>query len=87
MAEVFEIPDIKGRAKVPPIPDRTRAMVDVTDQYERLKAQMLLIRVTLGLSPYHDVLTAVQVLHAEGREAFEKMRGPKSDDAASWVPR
>jgi hypothetical protein len=51
---------------------------------ERLEAQMHLIRVTLGLNPIHDVLTAVRVLHDEGREAFEKLRGPRCEHAHEW---
>ena len=53
---------------------------------ETLRAQMLLIRVTLGLNPIHDVLTAVRVLHDEGREAFEKLRGERCDFAHEWKP-
>jgi hypothetical protein len=49
-----------------------------------LKAQLTLIRVVLGLSPIHDPVEAVRVLHDEGREAFEKLRGARCDHAHEW---
>lgn len=45
-------------------------------------AEELLMRVHLGLSPIHSLLEAVRVLHDEGRDAFEKMRGPRFSDPA-----
>lgn len=64
-----------------------RKMVDSTEQYERMRAQLLLIRVTLGLSPADDPVAAVNVLFNEGRDAFEKLRGQGCDYAAQWTPR
>ena len=52
----------------------------------RMQAQLLLIRVTLGLSPIHDPVTAVRVLYEEGKEAFEKLRGDPCAHAGSWKP-
>lgn len=63
-----------------------RLMHDVTMQYEKMRAQLLLIRVVLGLSPIHDPVKCVQVLFEDGREAFEKLRGPKAESAADWTP-
>ena len=53
---------------------------------ESMRAQLLLIRVTLGLSPVHDPVTAVRVLYEEGKEAFEALRGEPCQHAASWKP-
>lgn len=64
-----------------------RKMIDVTAQYERMKAEMMLMRVCLGLEPIHDLLRCVQILHDEGREAFEKVRGPKCEHSHLWQPR
>lgn len=64
-----------------------KAMIDVTESYERMKAQLLLIRVVLGISPIQDVVLAVQTLHEQGKDEFENLRGPRSDEAAKWLPR
>jgi hypothetical protein len=61
-------------------------MVDRTAEYERMRAQLLLIRVVLGLNPGHDVVYAVRELHDNGRAAFEDVRGPRCDYAAQWKP-
>lgn len=53
---------------------------------ERLEAQTLLMRIELGLSPIHDLRLAVSVLFNEGREAFEKLRGPPCPHAHEWKP-
>jgi hypothetical protein len=57
----------------------------ITRQMKR-DAEELLIRVHLGLDPAHDLLHVVRVLHDEGREAFEKMRGPRCEHAHEWKP-
>lgn len=62
-------------------------MIDVTMEYERMRAKLLLIHVTLGLNPCHDAVECVRILFEEGREAFEKVRGPACDYAAQWSPR
>lgn len=49
-------------------------------------AEELLMRVHLGLNPCHSLINAVRVLHDEGREAFEKMRGPRCEHAHEWKP-
>lgn len=64
-----------------------RLVLDVTEEYEKMRAQLLLIRVTLGLDPVHDPVVCVWELYENGREAMEKMRGPKSERSASWTPR
>ena len=64
-----------------------RLIKDVTQEYEHMRCELLLIRVTLGLSPAHDVLTCVRTLFEQGREEMEKLRGPKSDDSSYWAPR
>lgn len=51
-----------------------------------MRAQHLLMHIHLGLNPAHDLLTCVRVLHDEGREAFEKLRGPRCDFAHEWKP-
>ena len=66
--------------------DDARKMLDVTSEYERMRAQMMLMRVHLGLDPCHDILTAIRVLYDEGREAMEKMRGPRCEHAHLWKP-
>lgn len=53
----------------------------------KMQAELVLIRTVLGLSPVHDVVAAVRVLHDEGRAAFEELRGPRRDDAMMWKPR
>lgn len=63
-----------------------RKMVDATCTYRQMKNQLLVIRVELGLEPFHDVVAAVRVLHNEGREEFEKMRGEHSNRAVHWQP-
>ena len=45
-----------------------------------------LMRVHLGLNPIHDLLECVRILHDEGREAFEKARGPRCEWAHQWKP-
>lgn len=52
---------------------------------ESMKAQLTLIRVVLGLSPIHDPVEAVRLLYEQGREEFEKARGPFRDDAHAWA--
>ena len=52
----------------------------------RTENQMLLIRITLGLSPIHDPVIAVRTLFQEGRAAFEKLRGPECEHAYQWKP-
>lgn len=42
----------------------------------REENQMVLIRALLGLKECHDPVYCVRILFDEGREAFEKMRGP-----------
>lgn len=53
---------------------------------EKMRNELLLIRVVLGLSPAHDPVTAVRVLYEEGREAFEKLRGERCEYAHQWKP-
>lgn len=53
---------------------------------EKLRSQMLLIRVTLGLNPVHDPVEAVRVLFEEGRKSFEQLRGPVCGHAHQWKP-
>lgn len=64
-----------------------RMTKDVTQEYEKMRAELLLIRVKLGLNPCHDVLAAVAKLHDEGRPAFEAQRGEPCTWAAQWQPR
>lgn len=52
----------------------------------KLAATELLMRVHLGLSPIHDLTTMVRVLHDDGREAFEKLRGARCEHAHEWKP-
>lgn len=52
-----------------------------------LENQALLARVELGLNPAHDLLEAICVLHREGKEAFEKIRGPVCEYAHTWKPK
>jgi hypothetical protein len=47
-----------------------------TPEEQKMRGQLLLIRVVLGLSPIHDPVEAVRVLYEQGREAFEQLRGP-----------
>ena len=54
--------------------------------YPDIESQELLLRVHLGLSPIHSLLEAVRVLHDDGREAFEQMRGPRCEHAHEWAP-
>lgn len=63
-----------------------RLMRDVTAEYERMRCELLLMRVELGLGPIHDLRSCVSVLLNEGREAFEKIRGPKREDSHLWQP-
>jgi len=72
----------KGSARM-----SNRMMKDVTQEYERMKAELLLIRVQLGLNPCQDVRWAIEKLHNDGREAFEAARGPKCDWSHEWQPR
>lgn len=60
-------------------------MAELTDE-EKMRNQLLLIRVILGLSPIHDPVTAVQVLYEKGRVEFEIMRGSKCEYAHEWKP-
>lgn len=62
-------------------------MIDATKEYEKMKAELLLIRCILHLSPVHSPVEAVRVLYEDGKEALEALRGPKCDHAGSWVPR
>jgi hypothetical protein len=62
-------------------------MKDVSGEYEQMRAELMLMRVELGLDPCHDLLTCVRTLHNDGRDAFEKLRGPKCDYAHHWQPR
>lgn len=57
------------------------------DPEEHRNAEELLMRVCLGLNPAHSLLEAVRVLHDDGREAFEKLRGPRCEFAHQWKPR
>lgn len=61
---------------------KKRAFAEMTHE----ENQMFLMRVMLGLAPYHDVLESVRILYDEGREAFEKVRGEPSKWAAEWRP-
>lgn len=79
--------DITGTGTLPYRQDTERAFKDVTAEYERMRCELMLIRVALGLNPAHDVLTAVRTLHDEGREALEKLRGEKCEYAHQWAPR
>lgn len=63
-----------------------RLMKDVSKEYEKMRAQLLLIRVILGLNPCHDPVECVRILHSDGRERFESVRGEKCDYAAQWTP-
>lgn len=56
------------------------------DPQKARNAEMLLLRIHLGLNPLHSVLHAVRVLHDEGRAAFEEMRGPRCAYAHEWKP-
>ncbi len=49
-------------------------------------AKELCLRIHLGLNPCHDIYEACHVLHDEGREAFERMRGPRCEWAHEWKP-
>jgi hypothetical protein len=53
---------------------------------EKRDAEELLMRIHLGLNPAHNLLNAVRVLHDEGREAFEAMRGARCAWAHEWKP-
>jgi hypothetical protein len=53
---------------------------------ERMRAQLLLIRVILGLNPGHDVVECVRILHDEGFAVFEKVRGERCTWASQWRP-
>lgn len=48
------------------------------------QAQLLLIRVILGLNPIHDPVECVRILFEDGREAFERVRGEPCEYAAQW---
>lgn len=63
-----------------------KMMKDVTQEYEHMRAQLLLIRVSLGLNPCQDPVWAVSTLFAEGRDAFEQRRGEKCEHAHEWTP-
>lgn len=56
-------------------------MRDIQEKLERLADKDLLIRVILGINPCHDTVESIRVLYEDGREAFEKMRGPACDYA------
>lgn len=60
--------------------------IDRQDAFTKMRAQLMLIRVTLGLNPIHDPVEAIRVLFEEGREAFEKLRGPACEHAHEWGP-
>lgn len=45
-----------------------------------------LMRVHLGLNPIHDLMECVRILHDEGIEAFERVRGPRCEWAHQWKP-
>lgn len=53
---------------------------------QRMYSQLLLIRETLGLNPIHDVVSAVRMLHDNGRDAFMNARGPKCEYSYEWQP-
>lgn len=61
--------------------------IDVTAEFEKMRAELLLIRVVLGLNPIHDPVTCVRELFTNGRDAFEKLRAPACDYAWQWSPR
>lgn len=61
-------------------------VVDCTKQFEKMKAELLLIRAILHLSPAHDPVESVRLLYEEGREAFERVRGQKCEYATQWHP-
>lgn len=61
-------------------------MINVTSEYEKMRAQMLLMRVTLGLNPCHDLLECVRLLHDKGRDEFERLRGERCKYAHEWKP-
>lgn len=63
-----------------------RAMKDVTIEYERMRAELMLIRVQLGLNPIHDLRYMIDKLYTQGREAFEKARGDPCEFAHAWCP-
>jgi hypothetical protein len=56
------------------------------DAYEKMRGELLLIRLILGLNPIHDPVECVRVLHEEGKEAFEKLRGERCEYAHEWKP-
>ena len=58
----------------------------MSDRERRMFSQLLLVRVALGLNPIHSVVEAVRVLHDDGKEAFEKLRGAKCEHAHEWFP-
>jgi len=39
----------------------------------KAEAEIILIRIILGLSPIHDTVAAVRVLHEQGRAALENI--------------
>lgn len=43
-----------------------------------VEAELVLIRTILGLSGIQDTVSAVRVLHDEGREEFERLRALSS---------
>jgi hypothetical protein len=64
-----------------------RANITALQQHvERKDAREKLLRIHLGLNPGHDILEAVRVLYDDGREAFEKVRGPRCEYAHQWKP-
>ena len=63
-----------------------RQMIDATEAFNKMQAQLFLIRILLRLSPIHDPVQAVRVLHDEGKEAFEKLRGEPCSYASEWKP-
>ena len=72
-----------GCATVPPSAQST----ELPAWAQRLESQLRLIRTELGLSPIHDVVEAVRVLHSEGHAAFVRMRGPRCPHAHEWEAR
>lgn len=59
----------------------------MTDDLNRLIAEVTLIRVVLGLNPVHSLQHAVEKLLRDGREAFEKERGDACEYAYQWADR
>lgn len=53
---------------------------------DRRNAQELCMRIHLGLNPAQDIFECLRVLHDEGREAFEALRGQRCEYAHEWKP-